>query len=80
MFQLAEISMQREQKTLDLKCKLENYDSTQLPLEMELSYRLQIQMKICNIPASEITDLRILGMVCFKNLIQSLHNNLNEIF
>lgn len=63
-------------QNIDLKCKLENYNSTQLPLELELSYHVQIQMRICNIPASEIFESKILGMVCFNDLVLSLHNNL----
>lgn len=63
-------------QNIDLKCKLENYNSTQLPLELELSYHVQIQMRICNIPASEIFESKILGIVCFNDLVPSLHNNL----
>lgn len=79
-FQLEKNSMQREHKTLIWNVnKLDNYDSTPSPLESDLSYRLQIQKRMCNIPTSEIFESRILGMVCFRDLVQSLYNNLNEV-
>lgn len=55
MFQLSQILMQREHKALIWNLsELENWNSTQLPPESELSYHIQIQVRICNVPASEI--------------------------
>lgn len=57
--------------------KSENYGTTQLPLESDLSQSLHIQIWICSMPAYEIFESRILVMVCSRDLVHSLYMNLN---